>query len=113
MEKFVDCLVRLPNLRALDILSASTPGPISKALKRKHVILPSIRQLRIVQACHYFIRKCPNLEDLTFVTGLDTDASSTVCSYGRGLERIAGVNIHSSKSLTGELVSGSSSLDIL
>lgn len=111
MTKFVDCLVRLPNLKTLEILSASSRAPISKALKRKHAIFPSIRELRITQACHHFIRNCPNLEDLTFVTGLDIHACATVRSHGKGLERVAGVNVYGWWGLHGELVNKSSNLD--
>lgn len=110
MERFVGCLVRLPNLKTLDILSANSRAPISKALKRKYVIFPSIRELRIIQACHHFIKNCPRLEDVTFVTGLDVHASDTIRSHGKGLKRIAGVNIYSRGSLHGELIPKLSSL---
>jgi hypothetical protein len=113
MKKFVDCLVGLPNLKTLEILAANCRAPISKALKRKYAIFPSIRELRITQACHHFIKNCPNLEDLTFVTGLDIHASATVHSHGKKLERIAGVDVYSSCGLNGELVNESSSLDNL
>jgi len=92
MTKFVDCLVRLPNLKTLEILRVSSRAPVSKALKRKHAIFPSIRVLRITHASHHFIRNCPNLEDLTFTTGLDTHAFTTLRSHGNGLKRIMGVN---------------------
>lgn len=104
MTEFVNCLVRLPNLKTLEILSASSRAPISKALRRKHAIFPSIRELRISQACHHFIRNCPNLENLTFTSVLDTHAPTTVQSHGKGLRRIAGVDVYSSRSLHGELV---------
>ncbi|KAF9782926.1 hypothetical protein BJ322DRAFT_182478 [Thelephora terrestris] len=42
VTKFVDCLVRLPNLKTLEILSAGSRAPISKALKRKYAVFPSI-----------------------------------------------------------------------
>lgn len=104
MTEFVNCLVRLPNLKTLEILSASPRAPISKALRRKHAIFPSIRELRISQACHHFIRNCPNLENLIFTSVLDTHAPTTVQSHGKGLRRIAGVDVYSPWSLHGELV---------
>ena len=103
MTKFIDCLVRLPNLKTLEILSVSSRAPISKALRRKYAIFPSIRILRITHACHHFIRNCPNLEDLTFTTGLDTHAPTTIRSHGKGLRRIAGVDVYCPLNLSGEL----------
>jgi len=111
MEIFIYCLVRLPNLKTLDILDASPQASISEALRRKNVIFPSIRELRITQACHRFIRSCPKLEDVTFVTGLDAHAGATIRSHGKGLKRIAGVDVYSRGSLEGALINESSSLD--
>lgn len=103
MEKFVNCLVELPNLKTLEILHVSSRAPVSKALRRKYAVFPGIRVLRITNACHHFIRNCPNLEDLTFTAGLDKHASETLRSHGRGLKRIAGVG-GLLDSLSGELV---------
>ena len=92
MKKFVECLVRLPNLKTLEILRVSSRAPISKALKRKNATFPGVRVLRITHASHHFIRNCPNLEDLTFTTGLDTHTFTTLRSHGSGLKRIMGVD---------------------
>lgn len=113
MEKFVCCLLGLPNLKTLDILGADKRSTISKALGHKNVKFSTIRELRIIQACHHFIKNCPNLEDVTFVTGLDTHASNTIRSHGKGLKRIAGVDVSSEWILDGELTHDSSSLDSL
>jgi len=110
METFVNCLLRLPNLRTLEILGAGPRVPISTALKRKHVTFPSIRELRITSAAHYFIRNCPNLEDLTFTSGLDTHAHTTVLLHGKGLKRIAGVDVYSWHGAHGELLNDPFSL---
>ena len=84
-----------------------------------HATFPSIRALRITHACHHFIRNCPNLEDLTFATGLDSravdfgrldDAHATVRSHGERLKRISGVH---QLEVRGELVNKSSSLSNL
>ena len=91
IDKFVECIVRLPNLKTLEVLEVRARAPISKALRRKHAIFPTIRELRITPACHHFIRKCPNLKDLTFTTTMDTYAPSTLLAYGKGLRRVAGV----------------------
>ena len=93
MVKFIDCLIRLPNLKTLEILSVSSRAPISKALKWKHAIFPTIRELRITHDCHHFIRNCPNLENLTLTDGFDIYSPDTVRSHGVGLKRIAGVNV--------------------
>lgn len=111
MTKFVNCLVRLPNLRTLEILNVTSRAPISKALKRKYATFPSIRELRITRASHHFIRNCPNLENLTFTDGLDTYAPATVRLYCRGLKRIAGVDVYSKWSLWGEFVYESAGLN--
>lgn len=94
VTKFVDCLVRLPNLKTLEILSAGSRAPISKALKRKYAVFPSIRELRITPACHHFVRKCPNLDSLIFTSTMDTHAPSTICLHGGGLKRLAGVTVY-------------------
>ena len=108
MTKFVDCLVRLPNLKTLEILGVGARAPVSKALKRKYAVFPSIRELRITPACHHFIRNCPNLDDLTFTCGLDSHAPSTILSHGKGLKRIAGVVLYSRRDLHGEFFDRSS-----
>lgn len=107
MTRFVDCLVRLPNLKTLEILSVSSRAPIPKALKRKYAKFPSICELRITHACHHFIKNCPNLETLTFVNGLDTHAPVTICSHGGGLKRITGVDAYHCQGAGGELVNKS------
>jgi len=110
MTKFVDCLVQLPNLKTLEILGVSSRGPISKALKRKYAIFPSIHELRITYACHHFIRNCPNLENLTFTDGLDMHSPASVRSHGGGLKRVAGVDLNPGRGIYGESVNKSFSL---
>ena len=111
MTKFVDCLVQLPNLKTLEILSVSSRAPISKVLKRKYARFPSIRELRITHACHHFIRNCPNLENLTFTNGFDMHSPASVRSHGVGLKRVAGVNVSSGRGIYGELANRSFSLN--
>jgi hypothetical protein len=110
MTKFVDCLVRLPNLKTLEILSVSSRAPISKALKRKYARFSSIRELRITCACHHLIRNCPNLETLIFMTGIDTHTPATLRSHGKGLKRVAGIGVYDRRGVCGELTNKSSSL---
>ena len=111
MTKFVDCLVRLPNLKTLEILSVSSRAPISKVLNRKCARFPSIRELRITHACHHFIRNCPNLENLTFTDGFDVHSPASIRSHGGGLKRVAGVDVYSTGGIYGEFADKSSSLN--
>ena len=105
MTKFVDCLVQLPNLKVLEILSVSSRAHISKALRQKRARFPSIRELRITHECHLFIKDCPNLEILTLTDGFGLYSPITVRSHGRGLRHIAGVNVYTSGlGMDGELV---------
>ena len=101
MEKFVDCLIQLPNLDTLKILDASSRAPISNELSRVDAVFPRIRALRITSACHLFIRNCPNLEDLTFTNLLTPEACDTIAVNGQTLKRVAGVDLWN---VNGELV---------
>ena len=93
MKKFVNCLVQLPNLNTLEILDVGSWVPISTHLSRRKVIFPSIRVLRITSTCHPFIKKCPNLEDLTFTNMLNSHAQNTLRYNGETLKRVAGVGL--------------------
>jgi len=113
MTKFVDCLLRLPNLKTLEILRVDSRTPVPKALKRKSAQFPSIRELRITQECHHFIRKCPNLENLTLTDGFDKHSVATVSSHGGGLKRFAGMDVYTNycgQGIKGELANKSSGL---
>lgn len=111
MTKFVECIVRLPNLKTLEILNVGSRAPISKALRRKHAIFPSVRELRITPACHHFIKKCPNLESVTFVREMDTHAPSTLRTHGKGLRRIAGVTLYCGHGVPGQFFNRSPHLN--
>ena len=102
MIEFAECLAQLPNLKTLEILSVdSQTRPISKAFRHKRVTLPSIRELRIVPACHDFIKNCPNLEELIFTRPTDTDALSAILSRGEGLKRLAGMSLYHGHEVNG------------
>ena len=98
----MECLVQLPNLKTLEILGAGPRAPISKALESKSAVFPSILELRISPACHYFIKNCPNLENLIFTRSLDMYATSTLMSHGEGLKRIAGLSVYRGCGMEGE-----------
>lgn len=95
MTVFVDCLVRLPNLRTLEIFSTSHLDPITRGLKRKCARFPSIRELGISNATMKFVGSCPNVESVIVTDGLSGDGAPILSSYGKELgklKRVVGVN---------------------
>jgi hypothetical protein len=102
MTKFIDCLVRLPNLKTLEILDIDLMDVVPKALERELATLPSVRELRILPECHHLVEKCPNLESLIFTRPPDEHALSTVLSRGQGLRSVAGMSLYSERDLDGE-----------
>ena len=93
MRKFVDTLVRLPNLRALELLNTSHRSPITAGLKRKCAKFPNIREMVVDSTYPDFIKSCPNLESLTFKNGLRARSGAAIKMYGAGLKRVAGAEI--------------------
>lgn len=95
MTKFIDCLVRLPNLRTLEIFSTTHLGPITRGLKRKCAQFPSIRELGISNSTVKFVGSCPNVESIIVTDGLSWDGAPILSSYGKGLgklRRVVGIN---------------------
>ena len=92
MTKFVDTLVRLPNLRVLELLGVTHRSPVTRGLKRKCAKFPSIREMVVCLSYPDFIRCCPNLESLTFRHGFGRNSSNALSSYGAGLKRVRGVD---------------------
>jgi len=94
MKKFVETLLRLPNLRTLELMSVSRRGPVTARLKRKNAKFPNIREVVVDYMYPDFIRSCPNIESLTFRSGsgLGSRSSAAIRSYGAGLKRVAGVD---------------------
>jgi len=65
---FVECLVTLPNLHTLEIVSMSegrTAQSLATALEKKGRNLQQVRTLVLPPAAHWLLRYCPNVEDLT------------------------------------------------
>ena len=91
MTKFVDVLVRLPNLRTLELLGVSHRSPVTRGLKRKCAKFPNIREMIVCSTYPDFIRSCPNLESLTFRHGSPEDHNA-LSSYGAELKRVGGVD---------------------
>ena len=94
MKKFINTLVRLPNLRSLNLLRVSRRTPVTAALKRKCAMFPNIREMVVDDVYPDFIKSCPNLESLTFRYGLFGCACRVIKSYGAGLKRVTGLDIH-------------------
>ena len=61
---FVDCLVRLPNLRTLDVLFTSRVNTVKQELKLGGARFSSIRGLLIGDELLEFIENCPNVESV-------------------------------------------------
>ena len=91
MEKFVDCLIRLPNLRVLEIYSATDPVPITRELERRCAQFPSVRELAVGDLSMAFVGSCPNLESIRILTNSTAGIASLV-SYGKGLKRLKRVS---------------------
>ena len=93
MTKFVDCLVRLPNLRTLGIIRASHVDPMRRGLKRRSAQFPNIRELEIDGELLKFVRSCPNVESITMIGSslCDVETLSSHAKELSKLRRIAGV----------------------
>ena len=110
MNMFVNTLVRLPNLRRLELLSVSHRSPVTTGLKRKCARFPNIREMVVDDAYPDFIKSCPNLEDLTFRAGLGFRSSTAIESYGADLKRVAGICFYGSYGLPREFMNTSPDL---
>lgn len=88
MSKFIDCLVRLPNLRTLEIFSTSHLSPITRGLKRKSARFPSVRELAISNRTAKFIGSCPNVETVIAPDLLTLEGATILSSHGKGLEKL-------------------------
>ena len=92
MKKFVDTLVRLPNLRRLELLSVSLKSPVTAGLKRKCAKFPNIREMIVCPKYPAFVKSCPNLESLTFRDGLPQNSKKATDLCDAELKRIVGVD---------------------
>ena len=93
-RKFFDTLLRLPNLRTLELLNVTHRTPVTTALKRKSAKFPNIREMLVDSNYPDFIQSCPNLESLTLKCGLNSHACKALELYGAGLRRLAGVDFY-------------------
>ena len=90
MTKFVDCLVRLPNLRTLDIFVAGSPDSTKQELERKCARFPSIRELWVCSSLVELVGNCPNVESVRVMGAIFPDIE-ILCLHGKSLGRVAGV----------------------
>ena len=102
MKKFIDTLVRLPNLRRLELLSVSHRSPVTAQLKRKCAVFPNIREMIVDNTYPDFIKCCPNLESLAFIRTVDKHACRAIELHGAGLKRVTGVDVHKDRPLEGK-----------
>ena len=89
MTVFVDCLVRLPNLKTLEVFSVNRISLVTGGLKRERALFPSIRELW-VGGVSTLIRSCPNVESMRVMGGFFPDIEM-LCLHGKNLRRVAGV----------------------
>ena len=90
---FIDCLVRLPNLRILEIFTPNVS--LGASLERECARFPSIRELWVMGSSTSLVRYCPNVESLT-VTGLGPQDPGVLHLYGchlKKLKRVAGISL--------------------
>ena len=99
MKKFVDTLLRLPNLTRLELLRVRRRTSVTKALKPKRAIFPNIREMVVEDTYPDFIKSCPNLESLTFRHRFVESASRAIEMYGAGLKRVTGIGFRENPSL--------------
>ena len=95
MTKFIDCLIRLPNLRTLEVFSTTNLYNVKRGLRRKSAKFPSVRELVINERTAGFIRSCPNVEVITAPSGLSDEGAKILNTHGRrlkNLKRVVGVN---------------------
>ena len=94
MSKFIDCLIRLPNLRTLEVFSASHISPITRGLIRKSARFHTVRELVITNRTAKFIGNCPNVETVMAPDLLNLDGAAILISYKmvlKNLKRVIGI----------------------
>jgi len=91
MRRFIDCLVRLPNLKVLEIFNTTGVRPVAIELEWEYVRFPNIRELTVGNPFAKFVESCPNVESITVAV---TGDMGPLASYGKELKklkRVAGV----------------------
>jgi len=94
MTVFIDCLVQLPNVKALEVFGINNTSLVARGLERKCARFPSIRELWVDGLSVVFVGRCPNVESVT-ITGRYSQDTELLCTYGRRfkrLKRVAGVH---------------------
>lgn len=94
MKKFIDCLIQLPNLRTLEVFSASHITPITKGLKRKSARFSSVRELVITNRTAKFVGSCPGVETVMAPDQLSLNGAEILNSYStvlKKLKRVIGI----------------------
>ena len=84
---FVDCLVQLPNLRTLEILSANRVSLAVTALEWKCAQLPSICELWVNGVSVPLVESFPSVESV-MISSLDPQYTRLLCLFRNGLKRL-------------------------
>ena len=95
MAKFIGSLVLLPNLKILEVFSASRNELFLGGLKQRSARFPSVRELGVSEATVKLAGNCPNVEGIIVRGILFSEGAALLGSHGtelRKLKRIAGVH---------------------
>lgn len=88
LTKFVDCLVLLPNLEALEVFRANPEGPPQKELGWERARFPSVRELVVEDTTATLVGCCPNVESVVFTDGFYSENPATLGLHEKGLEKL-------------------------
>ena len=88
MTKFVDCLVRLPNLRTLDVFDTSRSDLVARGLEQKCVRFPGVRELWVSNNTVKFAGSCPNVKSIIAPHGLGWHYTEILSSYRKTLGKL-------------------------
>ena len=89
LKIFIGCLVTLPNLHTLEIISMGYyPESLRRALNGAQ--LPQVRTLVLPYVAHDLLRHCPNVDDLTYTPcHHDREFIESLVMGGQKLRRFA------------------------
>ena len=85
MTKFIDCLVLLPNLKALEVFCHRQ---FLAEIGWESTRFPSVRELVVEDATATLVGCCPNVESVVVTNGLYSDDPATLNLHGKRLEKL-------------------------
>lgn len=110
MNRFIDTLALLSNLRRLELLSVTHRSFVTAGLKREHAKFPSIREMVVSPKYPGFVKCSPNLESLTFRHGFRTRSKVAIELCGAKLKRVVGVDFSTDSHVECEFMKASPNL---